>query len=256
MTKQLTTQNATITTVAVEVKTLTITGKQVTLAVFRQLREEQLVADDGTLNGTPWGYVNYHPDKCAGNDHWHLVWQRDEELLRSRVEREPKWRALCPDDADRYLDASILAWATDPATTAEQCPLPSRNGNPGYPAFMEIRNWSHPNGVRFMDQPSEAAMKVAVGAAKIKEYRRRSQDDSVREYSRKDHARWAAQEEASDNYTSALRQLTDECAAYGRTLAELHSDCGALAEAEFERQQRHHLVRRQLADLPQLFIAV
>lgn len=44
MPKQLTVHNATITTAAVEVKTLTISGKQVTLAVFRQLREEQLIA--------------------------------------------------------------------------------------------------------------------------------------------------------------------------------------------------------------------
>lgn len=88
MTKQLTTQNATITTATVEVKTLTISGKQVTLAVFRQLREEPLIADDGTLNGEPWGRVNYHPDKCGEGyaEHWHIVWQCGSELLRSRVD--------------------------------------------------------------------------------------------------------------------------------------------------------------------------
>lgn len=86
MTKQLTTQNATITTAAVEVKTLTISGKQVTLAVFRQLREEALLDGGGAFTGEPWGYVNYHPDKCDGDpQHLHVVWQRGSDLLRSRV---------------------------------------------------------------------------------------------------------------------------------------------------------------------------
>lgn len=47
--------NAEIKTAVVEIKTLTVSSKQVTLAVFRQLMEEPLVNDDGTLNGTPWG---------------------------------------------------------------------------------------------------------------------------------------------------------------------------------------------------------
>lgn len=87
MTAPLTVHNAQITTASVEIKTLTISGKQVTLAVFRQLQEDQLVADDGTLNGNPWGVVNYHPDKC-GNDrhHIHVVWQLGAELRRSRVD--------------------------------------------------------------------------------------------------------------------------------------------------------------------------
>ncbi|AZQ32633.1 hypothetical protein EJ357_03560 [Streptomyces cyaneochromogenes] len=83
---QLTTQNAVITTATIEVKTLTLGGKQVTQSVFRQLREEPLINHDGTLNGTPWGFVNYHPDKCAdGEPHRHVVWQRDGELLRATV---------------------------------------------------------------------------------------------------------------------------------------------------------------------------
>src|SRR5690606_1901355 len=92
MTKILTTQNAQITTATVEVKTLTISGKQVTLSVFRQLREKPLLADDLTLNGTPWGYVNYHPDKCGADDeHLHVVWQDGNDLFRSRFDK-PAWR--------------------------------------------------------------------------------------------------------------------------------------------------------------------
>ncbi|KQZ07264.1 hypothetical protein AB0K86_33035 [Streptomyces clavifer] len=85
--KQLMARNATITTASVEVKTLTIKGKQVTLAVFRQLKDEPLIAEDGTLLGEPWGIVNYHPDKCAdAPEHLHVVWQKDDALRRSAVQ--------------------------------------------------------------------------------------------------------------------------------------------------------------------------
>jgi hypothetical protein len=106
MTKMLTTQNAQITTAAVEVKTLTISGKQVTLAVFRQLREEPLISEDGTLNGAPWGVVNYHPDKCGVHltEHVHVIWQAGAELLRSRV-NAPMWGRYFPDFGSGYVQA-------------------------------------------------------------------------------------------------------------------------------------------------------
>jgi hypothetical protein len=86
MPSKLTVQNAEIRTASVEIKTLTVSGKQVTLAVFRQLREVPLVNEDGTLIGSPWGSVNYHPDKCADlSEHLHVVWQQGADLLRSAV---------------------------------------------------------------------------------------------------------------------------------------------------------------------------
>ena len=89
---KLTVQNAEIKTATVQIQTLTVSGKQVTLAVFRQLREELLLAENGTLNGVPWGTVNYHPDKCVDDHpHWHIVWQRDTDLLRARVYQTPRW---------------------------------------------------------------------------------------------------------------------------------------------------------------------
>jgi hypothetical protein len=96
--KKLDAQNAVIKTAAVEVKTLTISGKQVTLAVFRQLPEKNILAFDYDRNGTPdfgllgvpWGIVNYHPDKCeAFAKHAHVVWQEEETLYRCRVYVHP-----------------------------------------------------------------------------------------------------------------------------------------------------------------------
>jgi hypothetical protein len=102
---QLTVHNAQVSTATVEIRTLTIDGKQVTLAVFRQLPDEPLIAEDGTLRGVPWGRVNYHPDKVPGTDGWghlprpvpctsedsvygehiHVVWQKGAELRRAIV---------------------------------------------------------------------------------------------------------------------------------------------------------------------------
>lgn len=99
MTAPLTVHNAEITTATVEIKTLTISGKQVTLAVFRQLQEDQLVAEDGALNGDPWGIVNYHPDKCGNESHHiHVVWQLGPGLRRSRVDF-PGFKPFC-DEGD------------------------------------------------------------------------------------------------------------------------------------------------------------
>lgn len=97
--RQLTPQNVTVTTATIEVKTLTLGKRQITQSVFRQLVEEPLVAEDGTFRGQPWGYVNHCPDKkvpddnytgrmidCAtSTDHRHVVWQKGDELRRSRV---------------------------------------------------------------------------------------------------------------------------------------------------------------------------
>src|ERR687892_472382 len=85
--RRITTHEATVKTVAVEIKTLTVSGKQVTLAVFRQLQEETLIDYlTAELRGVPWGTVNYHPNRCdMDSDHLHIVWQKGDELRRSTV---------------------------------------------------------------------------------------------------------------------------------------------------------------------------
>lgn len=108
MPKQLTAQNATITTASVEVKALTVSGKQVTLTVFRQLQETPLIKDDGTLLGEPWGIVNYHPDKCSdAPTHLHVVWQYGDELRRSAVQMPGVGWHSHP-AADLYVQARII----------------------------------------------------------------------------------------------------------------------------------------------------
>lgn len=128
--KRLTVHNASVTTMTVEVKTLTIGARQVTQGIFKQLIEEPLIARDGTLNGVPWGHVTWHP---SGNDcgsysfrdsngtwrdgrdrgHRHVVWQRGDSLYRCLVysiEAESQ-RLDVPSGLDRGFTANWrCAW--------------------------------------------------------------------------------------------------------------------------------------------------
>jgi len=73
----------------VEIKAMTVNGKQVTLAVFRQLYDEPLYDSlSWKALGIPWCRVNYHPDRCDRDPavHEHVVWQKGEELRRARVD--------------------------------------------------------------------------------------------------------------------------------------------------------------------------
>ena len=83
MTRKISAHEATVRTAAVEIKALTIDGKQVTLAVFRQLPKEPVINENsGNLNGLVWGRVNYFFGGCNA-DHLHVVWQTNDELFRS-----------------------------------------------------------------------------------------------------------------------------------------------------------------------------
>lgn len=120
--KQLTPQNATVTTATITVQALTIGKKQVTLAVFRQLEDANIIKPlDAGLVGEPWGRVNYHPDKCADEkEHIHVVWQKDDELRRATV-YEPSVAAHRHQAAGLYAEALIAEGLDhrDPRTTAK-----------------------------------------------------------------------------------------------------------------------------------------
>lgn len=78
----VTVENAQIKTAAVEIKTLTISGRQVTLSVFRQIQEEDIFDENLALKGVPWGTVNYFWKEDFTKDKIHLLWQRGKELRR------------------------------------------------------------------------------------------------------------------------------------------------------------------------------
>jgi hypothetical protein len=100
--------DARLRTVQVGVKAITISDKQVTQSVFRQLWDEPLITEDGTLAGLGWGIVNYHPDKCVADEpHWHVVWQKGDELRRAVVFQTPSFGELYCRELDDYINARI-----------------------------------------------------------------------------------------------------------------------------------------------------
>jgi hypothetical protein len=107
--RRITTHEATVKTAAVAVKTLTISGKQVTLAVFRQLQKEDLIDEkSGDLRGVPWGTVNYFWGACEEGSHLHVVWQKDVELRRSCIPPlpvSPYWKETIAVLSEQYIHA-------------------------------------------------------------------------------------------------------------------------------------------------------
>lgn len=86
---QILVSEAAINTVAVEVKTLKVKSRQVTLALFRQIKAE---FPEPRSNPVLWGHVNYHPDKCSDErEHMHVVWQKGSELRRATVYKKPQF---------------------------------------------------------------------------------------------------------------------------------------------------------------------
>ncbi|MFC8724310.1 hypothetical protein [Streptomyces bacillaris] len=269
MTKQLTTQNATITTAAVEVKTLTISGKQVTLAVFRQLQEEPLIAEDGTLNGEPWGTVNYHPDKWCTEDrrpHWHVVWQRGTELRRARVDRVPHFdpdgelrhvpaRFDCP-EADSLLTGAVLAWLTG---RRPECPLRKEDYAIKY---QDSVVYDSGHGFGAPATASRAAMTAAnasISAANAARWLSDSDQPNRNPFMNPSPAaiadgkeRLAKAREAVDVATTDLMNELLDGPDYQGLRAAFKDAC----QAEADRRQRHRDARASVGALPQLFIAV
>lgn len=106
MPRALTAHNAVIKTASVSIRTLTIEGRQVTLAVFRQLIEEDIFDPDARiLRGVGWGHVRYlieEPPEEAIN----LVWQRGDELRRCILKRWPT-PAWSPEHEAHLLDHAV-----------------------------------------------------------------------------------------------------------------------------------------------------
>lgn len=166
--KQLTVQNASVTTMTVEVKTLTIGARQVTQGIFRQLIDEPLIAKDGTLNGVPWGHVTWHPDKCDRDpEHWHSVWQNGTELRRSTVASTPRFdpyghhrgtASFDSEEAEACLDGAVREWLH---RRSEKMPLKREYGLSAGSPCSDAISWSTKHGFVAMAYPSDVAVSAA-----------------------------------------------------------------------------------------------
>ncbi|MCX5209774.1 hypothetical protein OG689_10810 [Kitasatospora sp. NBC_00240] len=274
MAKQLTVFNATVTTAAVEVKTLTISGKQVTLAVFRQLREERLITKAGELAGEPWGYVNYHPEKCESDrEHRHYVWQQGTELLRSKVYGTPEFdpeenRRRVPAEflseaADQLLDGRVREWLRGRLDGAPLVPRDEWSST-----FRDELVLGKPFGFSVKAFASDFAMDAAAKMSRAERSRKdleglqAAASEPLRllqtaEGRQRELARGTtAVEKAEADLAEAAAALDARVDSWGLTYQELGAALTAAAKAEAERRERHREARRRLGELPQLFIAV
>lgn len=108
MTNQPTTENTAIETATVQIRTLNVGAKQMTQGIFRQLLTGRAIGTDGRIHGTPWGTVNYHPDRCEdAKEHLHVVWQSGEELRRAYV-AAPEYAYLRHPLVGEYVTALVF----------------------------------------------------------------------------------------------------------------------------------------------------
>jgi hypothetical protein len=138
-----TVDTASIESATVTINTLTISGKQVTLNVFRQLQDAVLINHDGSLAGPPWGMVNYHQKKCDKLEkHAHVVWQLDDQLRRDTIQ-PPRWEPYWSDVCDAWVFAAgtlerlsrVIIWGDDPVPPPPKDPAPPRQFRWTWPRF-------------------------------------------------------------------------------------------------------------------------
>lgn len=235
--------NAAIRTASVEVQTITIDGKQVTQSVFRQLRERDVIGTDGQLNGAPWGFVNYHPDECGEADsHLHVVWQHGTELFRCRVDHEVTFpRRISLSGTAEWVEAKVRS---------------DESWEPSSSEFMHEFA-----GVGVWVVVGDAASDV-VGSRHALAGLRQDLAEHGPDHRARGHVRglrWRDQPTVpiGDAIALAEMSLAEGLASLTvRSLAEVERDVVAEAQGEVDRRERHRSVRRELAELPHLFIAV
>jgi hypothetical protein len=112
MQRVLTPNEVTVTTASAEVRIITLNGKQLTQAVFRQLPEVYPLAWGEDERGEPlpylregvalWGRVNYHWKDCdliedsrrLYRDHQHVVLVMNGELAQASIDSHEAWRVV------------------------------------------------------------------------------------------------------------------------------------------------------------------
>jgi hypothetical protein len=249
---------AEITTAAVEIKTLTVRGKQVTQGVFRQLEEQPLVLRDATLAGLPWGRINYHPDRCAESTaHWHIVWQDGPELRRARVSVEARFDLyFVSKSANEFISGCMR---DEEAGTLAYFDGHVKFNRDGYVFFNMIAEAPQ---IRICGEPNpeigtyRAAWKVGAEAQK-------TLDNWTANLSAASNESLVGKvATAQEKLDQALASLDAAAIPLQRhfeqigTTANCYKRLAADVLAEEARRERHVTVRRALADLPQLFIAV
>lgn len=128
-----------IETATVQIRTLNVGTKSMTQGIFRQLPDQSVISTTGSIDGTPWGVVNYHPERCEdAKMHLHVVWQLGEELRRCSVS-SPENALFEHPEAARYAMALVSegAFQGDPNSPLDMFRSSERGG--GARARVQVR---------------------------------------------------------------------------------------------------------------------
>jgi hypothetical protein len=242
----------------VTISTLTINDKQVTLDVFRQLKEAVLINHDGSLAGSPWGLVNYHQKRCDKLEkHAHVVWQLGDQLRQDTIQA-PRWEPY----RSATCDALVFARGTIdrlPSSTmrSSKPPEPVELSWPRY-AARAIWNLRHPHDkVPLLPPPEEPEEPARFRWNTPKFGHRVARRDGMYE------SEWTFR--LNDINGIECRAKLRDSFVGGPELAAEHSaaDQAALlaqfkdeVAAETEHRAKHEARWAEILDLPQLFIAV
>jgi len=234
--KVLTAHEATISTAQVEIQTLRVGKKQVTMGMFRQIPYEPLIdLDTMTLRGVPWGHVRYWWEGCgeyAGDRSGtlHVLWQQAGSLYRALVS---SWCSTPEQDQmdrrARWYETAAFLGLHHGAMQAGQ----TRGGS------LMTRRYPV-DGLEVAAYLSDDDRMTVDAYWMDKEY-----------YERKmiSHERWAT---TGQHYAALLAKFTVQERTPAQCLALREQ---ALARKEAIAQQYAALVQ-DLSQLPQLFIAV
>jgi hypothetical protein len=156
VTAQPDTGNTSIETATVQIRTLNVSARQMTLSIFRQLIEAPAINTVGRVQGKPWGVVNYHPDRCDdAKEHLHVVWQLDDQLRRGFV-LAPEHAYLRHPLVAEYVTARIHEGARRDTARAEHGDLKVNRSV----TTREIVASVYVQGVRFAATVSPLALSV------------------------------------------------------------------------------------------------
>jgi hypothetical protein len=264
---KLTVQNAEIKTAAVEVRTLTLSGKQVTLSVFKQIEQAPIIQEDGMLAGEPWGRINYHPDKCADFElHHHVVWQVGSELRRAAHAR-PAFRIFWSQTAEDFMTAAVFEFLQGNVSLFDAGKPPAREQ---YGQVQSIGSQVVVGSVTVELEASELAVEAYAAWRNAQKEDTPSGRAATRQWSAPAQASkgndWPEParpsdgpsrfDQATEKLAAAMAKLRAEVAEFDGSAVELQARLNKEIQDEADRRSRHRQSWQILCELPQLFIAV
>lgn len=269
-------KSVSVSTLTISIQTLRFGNRQVTKSAFNQIVDADLFSKDGTLQGEPIGWVNYHPpirvhdvrysswSDCSQNPpHWHVIWRLSENLLRkTALPRHPSNETFW---SEAY---TALTWAK-----ARDCwhggePVPKvavgTNSRAGYPADVTVSADGLGHGFRVMSTPDKQSLRLYQIDWALRTY---ADDETTPSLSMpwglevpELNGLWRAYQSSkfsAPTLRRALHYIGDSIADAGSD--ELWASCldrlatEIASEAAFRKRYADGLL--QIAELPQLFIA-